>query len=146
MIDGENFVMSGRTRLWSTVSGKGTPILFFNGGPGCDDYLEPVARLINDVCQVVRFEPRGCGRSDWDDNYDLDTLLEDAEVLRKAYGFERCLLLGHSFGPDVALAYALRYPARTIGIIGIAGGRIVNDREWHETYRSRLTSVGEDLG
>jgi proline iminopeptidase len=142
----ERFVISGSARLWSTISGQGTPVLFFNGGPGCDDYLEPVARLIDNVCQIVRFEPRGCGRSDWDGKYDLDTLLEDAEVLRKAYGFERWLLLGHSFGPDVALAYALRYPSKTIGIIGIAGGRIVNDREWHETYRARLASVGEDLG
>jgi proline iminopeptidase len=144
--DGENFVTSGTARLWSTISGQGIPILFFNGGPGCDDYLEPVAKLIHDMCRVVRFEARGCGRSDWDGNYDLDTLLEDVEALRKAYGFERWLLLGHSFGSDVALAYALRYPARTIGIIGITGGRIVNDREWHETYRSRLASVGEDLG
>lgn len=121
-------------------------MLFFNGGPGCDDYLQPVAQLIDTMCQVVRFEPRGCGRSDWDGNYDLDTLLGDAEVLRKAYGFDRWLLLGHSAGPDAALAYALRYPSRVIGIIGIAGGRIVNDREWHETYRARLASVGEDLG
>jgi proline iminopeptidase len=146
VVDGENFVTSGGVRLWTTVSGRGTPVLFFNGGPGCDDYLEPVARLIDNICQVVRFEPRGCGRSDWDGNYSLETFLEDAEVLRKSYGFERWLLLGHSFGPDVALAYALQHPARTIGIIGLAGGRIVNDREWHETYRSRLASVGEDLG
>ncbi len=146
VMNGKHFLTSGGAQLWSTVSGEGTPVLFFNGGPGCDDYLEPVARLMENVCQVVRFEPRGCGRSDWDGNYDLETLLGDAEVLRKAYGFERWLLLGHSFGPDVALAYALRYPAKTIGIIGITGGRIVNDREWHETYRSRLASVGEDLG
>jgi proline iminopeptidase len=142
----ERFIVSGTARLWSTASGKGTPILFFNGGPGCDDYLEPVARLIDDRCQVIRFEPRGCGRSEWDGHYDLETLLFDAEELRKAYGFDRWMLLGHSAGPDMALAYALRQPAQTMGLIGIAGGRIVNDREWHETYRTRLASVGEDLG
>jgi proline iminopeptidase len=145
-VNGENFVTSGNARLWSMVSGKGTPVLFFNGGPGCDDYLEPVAKLMDSVCQVIRFEPRGCGRSDWDGNYDLDTLLEDAEALRKAYGFDHWILLGHSAGPDVALAYALQYPARTIGIIGLAGGRIINDREWHEVYRTRLASIGEDSG
>ena len=47
----------------------------FNGGPGCDDYLGPVAEMIDDLCQVIRFEPRGCGRSDWDGNYDIDTTL-----------------------------------------------------------------------
>lgn len=143
---GERFVLSEAARLWSTVSGAGMPVVFFNGGPGCDDYLEPVARLIDDVCQVIRFEPRGCGRSDWDGKYDLDTVLRDAEALRVEYGVDRWLLLGHSHGPNVALAYALRYPLRTMGVIGIAGGKVVDDRAWSETYRARLHAVGEDNG
>jgi proline iminopeptidase len=143
---GERFVRSGGAQLWSVVSGAGVPTLFFNGGPGCDDYLEPVARLIEDRCQVVRFEPRGCGRSDWDGHYDLDTLLGDAEAIREVYAIDRWLLLGHSHGPNLALAYALRHPTRTIGIIGIAGGKVVNDRSWSEAYHERLAAVGEDLG
>ena len=37
-------------------------MLMFNGGPGCDDYLGLVAEMIDDMCRVIRFEPRGCGR------------------------------------------------------------------------------------
>jgi proline iminopeptidase len=117
-----------------------------NGGPGCDDYLAPVARLIDDQCQVIRFEPRGCGRSDWDGQYDLDTLLRDVEALRLAYACERWILLGHSHGPNLALAYALRHPEHTLGVIGIAGGKFVDDRQWSETYHERLKTIGEDLG
>lgn len=142
----EQIVQSGAARLWTTVSGAGTPVVFFNGGPGCDDYLEPVARLIDDQCRVIRFEPRGCGRSDWDGQYALDTLLLDAEAIREAYGCERWLLLGHSHGPNLALAYAMRYPERTMGVIGIAGGKVVDDRSWSETYHERLNTIGEDLG
>lgn len=104
----ERYVTSGSARLWSTVSGEGTPLLLFNGGPGCDDYLAPVTALVNDVAMVIRFEPRGCGRSDWDGKYDLDTLLQDAEVLREAYGMPQWIVAGHSAGVDMALAYALR--------------------------------------
>lgn len=118
----------------------------FNGGPGCDDYLKPVAELVEDVCQVVRFEPRGCGRSDWDGNYKVQTLIDDADAVRKAYGINECIVGGHSFGPDLALAYALCYPRYAIGLIGVAGGRIVNDRTWHTTYRRNLSREGEDLG
>ena len=64
--DGERYVRSGRARLWTCSGGAGTPFLMFNGGPGCDDYLAPVAAMVEDICQVIRFEPRGCGRSDWD--------------------------------------------------------------------------------
>jgi proline iminopeptidase len=105
-----------------------------------------VAHLIDDRCRVIRFEPRGCGRSDWDGQYDLDTVLHDAEALREAYACDRWVLLGHSHGPNVALAYALRYPSRTIGVIGIAGGKMVDDRAWHATYHEQLKAVGEDTG
>jgi proline iminopeptidase len=142
----ERFVASAGARLWSIISGAGMPAVCFNGGPGCDDYLEPVARLIDDECRIVRFEPRGCGRSDWDGRYDLDTFLSDAEAIREAYGYERWIVLGHSHGPNLALAYALRHPSRTAGVIGIAGGKVVNDRSWSESYHERLKTIGEDLG
>ena len=142
----ECYVTSGSARLWSTASGEGTPLLMFNGGPGCDDYLGPVAEMIDDLCQVIRFEPRGCGRSDWDGNYDVDTLLTDAEAVRRAYGAERCIAAGHSFGPSAALAYALRHPSRVMGLIGVAGGRVVDDKTWSAAYRKALEDVGEDVG
>jgi proline iminopeptidase len=121
-------------------------MLLFNGGPGCDDYLQPVAELVHDVVRTIRFEPRGCGRSDRDGRYDLGTLLADAEALRKAYGIERWIVAGHSMGPNWALAYALRYPERVLGVIGIAGGKVVDDREWSATYAARRDTIGEDLG
>ena len=118
----------------------------FNGGPGCDDYLGPVAAMVDDLCRVIRFEPRGCGRSDWDGNYDLDTLLCDAEAVRAAHAADRCIVAGHSFGPSAALAYALRHPSRVLGLIGIAGGNLLNDRTWSAAYHRGREEVGEDLG
>ena len=142
----ERLVRSGGARIWTCTSGTGTPFLMFNGGPGCDDYLAPVAAMIEDRCCVIRFEPRGCGRSDWDGNYDVETLLHDADAVRRAYGVETCIVGGHSFGPSAALAYALRHPKNVLGLVGIAGGNFVNDRTWSEAYHRNLEAVGEDLG
>lgn len=146
--ESERFVALSEGRLWSVVTGSssGVPLLFFNGGPGCDDYLGPVAQLIGDAYRVVRFEPRGCGRSVRDSKYDFDTLLSDAEAIRRAYGFERWIVAGHSAGPNAALAYAIRYPNPCIGVLGISGGKMLDDRQWSETYRGRLQSIGEDTG
>lgn len=146
MSGSEKIILSSGAKLWTISEGTGAPILFFNGGPGCDDYLESVSNLIVDRCQSIRFEPRGCGRSDWDGQYGLDTLLNDADNVRKAYNHERVLLLGHSAGVNVALAYALRFPEQVAGVIGISGGKFVDDRTWSEIYRHRRESVGEDLG
>ncbi len=134
------------TKIWTTVNGQGFPLILCNGGPGCDDYLEPVSKMVEDLCQVVRFEPRGCGRSDYDGNYDLETTLGDIEFIRKEYNFNQIIIGGHSAGPDVALAYTIKYPQNVIGLIGIAGGRIVNDREWSKTYHENLEKYGEDYG
>ncbi len=102
--------------------------------------------MLEDLCQVIRFEPRGCGRSDYDGNYDLETTLGDIEFIRKEYNFKQIIIGGHSAGPDVALAYTIKYPQNVIGLIGIAGGRIVNDKKWSEIYHENLEKQGEDYG
>ncbi len=142
----ERWIESAGAQLWTTQTGNGTPVVLFNGGPGCNDYLGPVSAMLEDGCTVIRFEARGCGRSSWDGKYDLGTLLDDADVIRRAYGVDRWLVAGHSAGACSALAYALRHPQSTLGIIGIAGGSLVDDREWSRIYHERLENEGEDRG
>ena len=95
---------------------------------------------------MIRFEARGCGRSDWDGNYDVETLINDVEMIRQAYGVERWIVGGHSAGPDFALAYAMKFPERTLGVIAIAGGRFVNDRDWSQVYQQKLALHEEENG
>lgn len=133
-------------KIWTIAEGQDAPFLLCNGGPGCDDYLKPVSILIEDICRVIRFEARGCGRSDYDGQYTLERTVEDMEAIRKAYGFEKWIVGGHSAGPDYALAYAIKYPGRVLGIVGIAGGRIVNDRDWSAAYHANKDIRGEDTG
>ena len=123
--------------LWTTVSGNGEPVVLLNGGPGMADYLGPVAALLDDTLCSHRFEARGCGRSSDQGPFTLATFVEDIEALREHWGHASWYVLGHSWGVDLALAYALAYPQRVRGVIGIAGGRVHNDRAWHAAYASR---------
>lgn len=134
----DQFIDNAGCQLWTTVSGPDSApaIMLVNGGPGCDDYLWDVAAMLDDRYRVIRFEPRGCGRSDRDGNYELETQVADLDAIRDAFGIERIVLIGHSYGPDVALAYALQHPGRVRGLVGIAGGRIVNDRDWSVAYHA----------
>jgi proline iminopeptidase len=133
----ELFVNSDGARLWTFTQGGGVPIVLCNGGPGCCDYLGPVAALLDDCAQVIRFEPRGCGRSDAAPHYTVATCLADLEAIRKRYDIGRWIVAGHSAGADLALAYALEYPEHVLGFICISGGRIHDDREWHRIYSQR---------
>lgn len=140
----EKFVISDGARLWTAQSGHGFPVLLCNGGPGCCDYLEPVARMLDDTAGVMRFEQRGCGRSDPATSYDIETCLVDLENIRRYYNVERWIIGGHSWGADLALMYALAHTDRVAGLICISGGRIHNDREWHQEYRRRKDEEGEE--
>lgn len=133
----ERFVQSDGAQLWTITQGSGIPIMLCNGGPGCCDYLAPVAAMLDDRAQVIRFEARGCGRSDAVPPYTVATCLSDLEAIRQHYGIERWIVGGHSAGADLALAYALEYPEYVLGFICISGGRIHNDREWHRIYSER---------
>jgi proline iminopeptidase len=138
----EGFVDSDGARLWTTVQGDGPPtVVLCSGGPGCCDYLAPAAAMLDGAARVVRWEQRGCGRSGGGPPYTLDQCLSDLEAIRKHYGAERWVVAGHSWGADLALFYALHHPERTLGVVCIAGGRVHNDREWHQAYER-----GRDAG
>jgi proline iminopeptidase len=130
----EQIVNINGASLWVIEQGKGSPLILCNGGPGCCDYLAPVAAMVDDLVRVYRWEPRGCGRSSATPPYDLETSLADLDALREMLGYERWIVGGHSAGADLVLAYALTYPERTRSVICMAGGRVHNDRDWHAAY------------
>ncbi len=139
----ENYINSNGVRIWTAVEGSGVLLLLCNGGPGCCDYLGPVAAMAMDVATVIRFEQRGCGRSEAVGPYNLETCLADLERIREHYGIEQWIVGGHSWGPDLAIAYAVTYPQRVLGLLGISGGVLHKDRAWSEQYHRLKDTVGE---
>ncbi|MEU4344711.1 alpha/beta hydrolase [Nocardia sp. NPDC023852] len=128
--------------LGFAATGTGPPVLLIPGGGGCSDYLAPVAQQLSGF-RVYRVEPRGCGRSDHDGRYDLETTLDDFDALLDQFGLERWVVGGHSHGAFLALAYALRRPDRTRAVLYLAGTGIQNDRSWHAAYDNDR-SAGHD--
>jgi proline iminopeptidase len=128
--------LSDGARVWTSRSGSGVPTVVLNGGPGMADYLAPVSDLLGDVCETLRFEARGCGRSAPHGPYRLRRFVADIDELRALTGVDRWLVIGHSWGVDLALAYALAHPRQLVGLVGIAGGRIMDDRAWSAVYHA----------
>ncbi|RLQ96262.1 alpha/beta fold hydrolase [Falsibacillus albus] len=140
----EEYIHIDGAELWTIKQGKGVPVILISGGPGCCDYLEPISRLIDESCEVIRFDPRGVGRSSKvDKGYELHRCLWDMEAIRKTYKIDKWIVIGHSWGADLALAYALLYPESLSGMVSIAGTGIQNDRDWKETYVKNKQILGE---
>lgn len=142
----ERFVDVGGARLWlggSLDAGARLPLLLCPGGPGCCDYLEPVAAMLEDLVEVSRVEPRGCGRSSPDGPFDLATGVGDLEAVREAIGAEPLAIGGHSAGANLALAYALEHPGHVRGLLYLAGNGLQDDRQWSAAYHAALSERGE---
>jgi pimeloyl-ACP methyl ester carboxylesterase len=97
--------------LFVKMAGSGYPLVLMHGGPGLDFQtmmpLEPLA----DQFTLIFYDHRCNGRSGGQvTSMTMDNLTADADALRQALGFEKWAVLGHSFGGNVALEYALRYP------------------------------------
>ncbi len=105
-------------------------IIALHGGPGFD-HVGPKLGLgrLRDVAQLVVYDHRGHGRSDWRtaDEWTLDTWADDVVRLCDALGIERPIVLGNSFGGFVAQRYLARHPGHASKVIlyaTMARGRI----------------------
>src|SRR2546430_16716306 len=96
-------------RLWASRSGPGgDPLVVCHGGPGLWDMFADVAELLADVRPVVRWDQRACGRSErCDGPWTSDRFVADLDAVRRQFGPERMALLGHLWGAQLALSYAL---------------------------------------
>lgn len=137
----EQLIEVAGAKLWTTRQGEGFPVLLSSGGPGCCDYLAPVAAMIDDLAEVFRWEQRGCGRSEAAELYSLEQCLDDLEGLRKTFGLERWVIGGHSWGANLGLIYALEYPERTAAVIHLSGTSF--DEDWKAAYHEGLETRGE---
>ncbi len=75
----------------------------------------------------------------WGHPHILAVAVRDLEDLRQALGLDRWVVLGHSWGADLALAYSLAHCESVASIVSFAGTGIQNDRDWHAAYEARLS-------
>ena len=84
-----------------------------------------VAPLLARDFQVVALDQRGHGESAKpDDGYDFATVAADLDGLLRALKTESPILVGHSWGGNVAIEYAATYQAAPGGLCLIDGGTI----------------------
>ncbi|MBE5109063.1 alpha/beta fold hydrolase [Bacillus thuringiensis] len=116
--DGERYIDISGIKHWCKVAGAAhntIPLVILHGGPGGNHYVfeRTIGLRLEEYITVVYYEQRGCGRSEApqdDDDYSINILVEDLEELRKQLNVEKVNLLGYSFGGQLCLEYALKYP------------------------------------
>ena len=128
--DHEQLIAVTDADLWTATSGSGPGLLLAHGGPGLSDNLQPVARMVEDLATVHRYDQRACGRSTGETvGQTVASAVADMEALREHWGYDRWVVGGHSWGAALALFYALAHPERTRGVMYISGSGVTRPPE-----------------
>jgi proline iminopeptidase len=92
--------------------------------------------MIDDLATVYRYDQRGCGRSSGGPPWTIEQALDDIEALRHGWNVDDWIVIGHSFGASLALAYGVFFAHRVRGIGYVAGTGI--DPAWHKAYHQEV--------
>ena len=122
----DTFVIANGLRLHLRDWGgpDATPsILLVHGLASNARIWDLLAPLLAQDFRVAAIEQRGHGRSDKPaDDYSLATVAGDLAGAFGALGWARPLVVGHSWGANVALQLAADYPELACGVVLVDGG------------------------
>lgn len=96
-------------------------VLCCHGGPGVGDYLEPVEDALTPEFRVIRWDQRGSGRSEPVGPFTVDRFVADVDQVKRAAGLDRFVILGHSWGANLAMHYTIANPEQPSAVVHIAG-------------------------
>jgi pimeloyl-ACP methyl ester carboxylesterase/DNA-binding CsgD family transcriptional regulator len=119
---------SDNTRLAYAKVGQGPPLVKVGnwmshleydwGSPVWQPWLENWSRFHT----FYRYDPRGCGLSDWNvTDFSFDALTSDLETVVDAAGLEQFDLFAMSQGGCVSIAYTAKHPERVRKLILYGG-------------------------
>jgi pimeloyl-ACP methyl ester carboxylesterase len=104
--------------------GDGTPVVLLHGLASNARIWDGVAqRLAGAGMRVVALDQRGHGESEQPaGGYDFATVCRDLAAALDALGLRRPVLVGHSWGANVALQYAAERAEAVAGLVLVDGG------------------------
>jgi len=107
----------------ATWQGNAGPILCVHGITANCRCWDVLAEALIPDYRVIAMDLRGRGQSEKPStDYSLDYHLRDIKCLLDDLQLERAVIMGHSLGAFIALAFAAQYPERTDRLILVDGG------------------------
>ncbi|MCL5777363.1 alpha/beta fold hydrolase [Limibaculum sp. FT325] len=114
-----------RIHAWEAGPPGGVPAVLVHGASGnLRDWTFSIAPHIAAGRRVIAFDRPGFGHSDRPEGADAADPAVQAAILRAAaakLGAGRPVVVGHSWGAALALAWALDAPDRTAGVVSVSG-------------------------
>ena len=123
-IDGY-FSTNGINLHFRDWGGSGRPIVLLHGLASSCHIWDLVAPRLAENFSVIALDQRGHGLSDKPDTgYDFSTVARDLMGVIEKRNLEKPVVVGHSWGADVALEFAVAFPHVASGVCFVDGGMI----------------------
>jgi 3-oxoadipate enol-lactonase len=104
--------------IYYETYGQGEPLVFVAGFSGDHSFCQHIIKNYSNNYQVIVFDNRGIGKSDYPDYaYTTEMMADDTVALIKALNLGPAHFVGASFGGCIVQMIAYKYPALTKSII-----------------------------
>jgi len=129
--------VSGREQLSVEVAGgslggwregDGPPVLLLHGGPGLSyEYLDGLGAELGTGYEIASYQQRGLAPSTLSGPFTIAQAIADAMAVLEGLGWSRALVVGHSWGGQLALRLAAAAPQHLAGVLAVDPLGIVGD-------------------
>ncbi len=95
------------------------PVVFVHSLAGNTQQWSAQLSHVRTTRRAVAFDLRGHGQSlpPANGDYAIDSMAQDIQIVIDQLGIQRFILVGHSMGGSVAVAYASAYPQQVVGLL-----------------------------
>ncbi len=129
--------------LYYEETGKGFPVFLLHGYPLNHTIWKPVAERLKDHARVILPDLRGYGQSPvTDGEYTMRLQAEDIHHLMERLGIHKAILVGHSMGGYISLAFARAYPQCLSGLAMVASQAEADSPEKRQDRYIAIEEVG----
>ena len=115
----------GNSLHYRDWGGSGQSVVLVHGLASNCRIWDLVAPILSRQFRVVALDQRGHGQSfKPDEGYDFATVVSDLDGVIDSLDLTNPIIVGHSWGGDVALEYDIAYPGKAGGLCFVDGGTI----------------------
>ena len=139
-------------RLHCEERGAGPAILGIHGCSSSAMVWESAAATLAGLGRVITYDRRGCTRSERPEPYervDVAVHADDAAALLDALDAAPAVVIGRSYGGEVATDLALRYPDRVRALVLLEGAPATLSpaaQRWNRAFAERMRAVAARAG
>jgi pimeloyl-ACP methyl ester carboxylesterase len=104
------------------AGGHGRPVVYLNGAFSSQADWRRVIAELGGEWRHVTYDERARGGSKLSTDYSFEACIRDLDEVLNVTGIDRPLLVGWSYGAEIALHWATRNPDRVAGVAMVDGG------------------------